>query len=172
MCEMRWQPWGEGCGVGPTGMRTRHADINCVHAAPLSASCYRLQDRHGRSAAWTVEDSGTTEKTVQKWSGCSYGKYPRSSRAASLPIHVSYFSRPFCSSLLDKYWGKARSGNRANRPLSATLTGWLAKLIQGARRRRVTRFVKWGIMYCGYLILLVYMLHVLCILGISRYSWL
>ena len=26
-------------------------------------------------------------------------------------------------------WGMVRSGNRANRPLSAALTGWLAKLI-------------------------------------------
>ena len=66
---------GEGCGVGPTGMRTRHADINCIHAAPLKRvpSCYRLHldlqrcrtHRHGRSAAWTGEDPGTTEKTVQ-----------------------------------------------------------------------------------------------------------
>ena len=67
---------GDGCGVGPTGMRTRHADINCIHAARHSARPVLLQaapgdlqrcrtHRHGRSAAWTGEDPGTTEKTVQ-----------------------------------------------------------------------------------------------------------
>ena len=32
-----------------------------------------------------------------------------------------------------KVLGKVRSVNRANRPLSATLTGWLAKVIKGPR---------------------------------------
>jgi len=101
MCEMRWQPWGEGCGVGPTGMRTRHAD---VHAAPLSASCNRLQDRHGRSAAWTAKGLEPQKRLF------------KNGMAAQMKVEM------------DKFWGRyARETERTGQ--APTLTGWLAKVV-------------------------------------------